>query len=40
MLTVILRVTTKKTTQNNRTKETKEVNQYTGKYPFNKKALI
>lgn len=41
MLTVILKVITKKITQNNTAKETRELNWYIGKYPSStKKALI
>lgn len=41
MLTVILKVITKKITQNNTAKETRELNSYIGKYPSStKKALI
>lgn len=39
MLIVIPKVTTKKITQNDITKETRKLNWYTGKYPFNKKGI-
>ena len=41
MLTVILKVITKKITQNNTAKETRELNWYIGTYPSStKKALV
>lgn len=40
MLTVILKVITKKIIQNNTAKETRELNWYTGKYPSSTKEGI
>lgn len=39
MLTVIFKVITKKITQNNTAKETKELNWYIGKHPSRKQGI-